>query len=127
MKSDIEMNTERLQRKARKYAEKLHKKKEYPATIIAAGYKKSIAADRSRACDSSLLHKKLYLKLISQGGLFVRVNGNVLGCCSEVNAGNKILRILSYLNLNQINFSDAIRPRTMQIIKRCKNCNTTFS
>lgn len=121
------MNREHLQRKARKYAERLHKKREYPATIISAGYKKSIATDRSRACDASLLHKRLYLKLISQGGLFVRVNGNVLECCSEVNAGNKILQRLSYLNLNQINFSDAIRPRTMQIVRTCRNCNTTFN
>ena len=53
--------------------------------------------------------------------------GNFLGCCAEVHAANKLLFKAKYIDVEDIKFSDAIRPRTMQKIKTCKNCKTTFN
>ncbi|RYE38381.1 MAG: hypothetical protein EOP48_27190 [Sphingobacteriales bacterium] len=54
-----------------------------------------------------------------------------VGCCCEVRSSNQILSDLSPLQeklvrLKSIKFTDAIRPRTNQIINRCENCKTVF-
>lgn len=121
------MASEILNRKVTEYAHKLKRRREYPATVIGAEYLSRKAIDKSRACETDKLHKELYRKLTSIGTLFTKIdNKNTLGCCSEVNAANKILCRCPWLMLRQIQFSNAIRPRTMQTIKRCTNCKKTF-
>ncbi len=121
------MNNTILNRKAYKYALKLQMRKQYPATIIGAGKSYFKKIERSQPISPLILTSKLREKLISIGDLFSKQNGNFIGCCSEVNAANYVLLKLPYLNLNEIIFSPAIRPRTMQKIPTCKNCQITFS
>ncbi|WP_042722327.1 RHS repeat-associated core domain-containing protein [Flavobacterium sp. B17] len=61
------------------------------------------------------------------GGLGTRTPaGNVVGCCAEFQAGNKLLLDNPLASPSQVNFTEAIRPRTGQTIPMCENCKTTF-
>ncbi|AZB11498.1 hypothetical protein EG344_23005 [Chryseobacterium sp. G0162] len=42
------------------------------------------------------------------------------------NAGNNLLLNNPSAIPSQINFTDAIRPRTGKVVPRCDNCKTTF-
>ena len=121
------MKTKFLDERAYKYALGLHKKKQHPAAIIAAGNKKRSYKLARTGPVSFPIFGKLRTKLTSIGELYAKVNGNYIGCCAEVNAGNSILIENPYLNLDEVLFSKAIRPRTMQKIATCKNCKLTFS
>lgn len=116
-----------LERNAYKYALNLQIRKLYPAAVIAAGksyYKKT---GRSLPPSPPINSIILRQKLSSLGILYERVNGNLLGCCAEVNAADYVMSKLRYLKPNQIVFSNARRPRTMQIVPPCKNCKSIFS
>ncbi|MEC3874460.1 RHS repeat-associated core domain-containing protein, partial [Chryseobacterium salviniae] len=61
------------------------------------------------------------------GGIGTRTpSGNVLGCCAEFQAGNQLLLDNPLASPSQINFTDAIRPRTGQTVPMCENCKATF-
>ncbi|MGL6127557.1 RHS repeat domain-containing protein, partial [Chryseobacterium artocarpi] len=61
------------------------------------------------------------------GGIGTRTPaGNVVGCCAEFQAGNKLLLDNPLASPSQVNFTEAIRPRTGQTIPMCENCKTTF-
>ena len=119
------MTSIQLTKKTQNLARRLAKKREFPSAVVGAEYRSIKRVDQSRKCDVNL-HSLLKYRLNLLGGLFVRVNGNVLGCCAEVNVSNKVLFICPHLTLDRIVFSDAIRPRTMQVIKMCRNCKNTF-
>lgn len=116
-----------LNKRAYKYALKFRIKKEFPAAVIGAKGSYTSYVEKSGRNNSDILFGKLRTKLLTIGNLYERKNGNILGCCAEVQAANKVLLKSRYMNLNSIVFSNAIRPRTMQIIKRCQNCEITFS
>ncbi|MCC9065589.1 hypothetical protein [Flavobacterium piscisymbiosum] len=61
------------------------------------------------------------------GGIGTKTaTGNTVGCCAEFQAGNNLLLENPNALPNQINFTNAIRPRTGQTIPMCDNCKTTF-
>lgn len=121
------MKDETLNRRAYKFALRLQMQKKYPATVIGAGKSYYKKVDRSQPISPLVLSDKLRKKLATIGKLFTLQNGYYIGCCSEVNAANYVITKLPHLNLNEIVFSPAIRPRTMQKIPTCKNCKITFS
>jgi len=116
-----------LERRAYKHALRLQMRKDYSATIIGAGKSYYKRIDRSGPISPHNIFHKLKSKLSTIGELYTRHNGNFVGCCAEVNAANQILNKLPHLKLNQINFSNAIGPRTMQKIPTCQNCKLTFN
>lgn len=112
------MASEILNRKVTEYAHKLKRRREYPATVIGAEYLSRKAIDKSRACETDKLHKELYRKLTSIGTLFTKIdNKNTLGCCSEVNAANKILCRCPWLMLRQIQFSMQLGHGQCKLLK----------
>jgi len=121
------MATPFLERKNKNYALKLKKDKSYPAVVVGAENSYFKKVDKSGPISPNEIVNKLRDKLLSIGNLYSKVNGNTIGCCAEVNAANKVLIKKPYLGLNQIEFSTPIRPRTMQKVPMCKNCNKTFS
>ena len=121
------MTADILERKAYLRALKLQKRKDFPAAIIAAGKSNFIKTDRTGPILPHIICFKLRIKLSSIGKLYTLKNGNYIGWCSEVNAANRILLRFPYLDLKEINFSKAIRPRTMQKIPTCTNCKNTFN
>nr|WP_306552729.1 DUF4329 domain-containing protein [Chryseobacterium sp. WG23] len=56
----------------------------------------------------------------------LRCRTNPVGCCAEFNAGNNLLLNNPSAIPSQINFTDAIRPRTGKVVPMCDNCKTTF-
>ncbi|HUH52069.1 MAG TPA: hypothetical protein VLZ11_08215 [Flavobacterium sp.] len=120
------MASESLERKTRNYSLKLKKNKNYVAMVVGAEFSRSKNVNQSKLLCSSEMVSKLEKKLKTLGTLYTKRNGNTIGCCAEVNAGNDILRKKPYLNLDEIIFSTPIRPRTQQKMKMCNNCKQTF-
>jgi hypothetical protein len=116
-----------LEKKAYKYALGLQMRGYHPAAVVAAGKYRYKNVGRSRPPSPHIFSDKLRVKLSSLGEIYTKVNGNFLGCCAEVNAADILMSKLRYLNPKDIYFSDARRPRTMQIVPTCQNCKSTFS
>jgi hypothetical protein len=93
---------------------------QYKGTAINCPYitEKQLLAD---------LDSRLLIKLQILGPLAKRRNKNYLGNCAEVHASNKVLKQNNRVQLNQIVFSLAYRPRTLQVIDYCQNCLDTFN
>lgn len=51
---------------------------------------------------------------------------NIIGKCAEVKAANQVLQATKKLNVTEIEFTPAIRPRTLEKIPRCQNCVIVF-
>lgn len=51
---------------------------------------------------------------------------NIIGKCAEIKAINNIYKFEPTLTLADINFTKAIRPRTLEKIARCENCTYIF-
>ncbi|WP_421228071.1 hypothetical protein [Aeromonas enteropelogenes] len=51
---------------------------------------------------------------------------NIIGKCAEVKSANYILTMDKSCRLNELEFTPAIRPRTLEIISRCPNCVSIF-
>jgi hypothetical protein len=115
-----------LEKKAFKYALGLQIRGYHPAAVIAAGKSHYKNVGRSQPPSPHIFSDKLRIQLSILGEMYTRVNGNFLGCCAEVNAADNLMTKLRYLNPKDINFSNARRPRTMQIVPTCQNCISTF-
>lgn len=115
-----------LEKKTISIALNYKKDKMYPSAIVGAEFSYFKRVDKSGPINPNILVKNLRNSLVAIGNLFTRVNGNTIGCCAEVNCANQILKERPYLKLNQIIFSKAFRPRTMQEIPQCNNCKQTF-
>lgn len=59
------------------------------------------------------------------GTIGEKINGNYLGFCAEPNAAFNLIT-KRYCRIDDICFTRAIRPRTLQVIKYCRNCKQTF-
>ena len=53
-------------------------------------------------------------------------SSNIIGKCAEIKATNNLLKRESNLEVDNVTFTKARRPRTLEIIPRCKNCITIF-
>lgn len=51
---------------------------------------------------------------------------NIIGKCAEVKAANRVLRGEKGIEINNLTFTPARRPRTLQKHSPCYNCKTTF-
>lgn len=116
-----------LDRKAYKYALGLQIRGYHPAAVIAAGKSYYKKVGRSRPPSPHIYSHNLRMQLSLLGDMYTEINGNLLGCCAEVNAADQVMTRLRNLEPNEVDFSNAIRPRTMQIVPPCKNCKLTFS
>ena len=108
------------------FSKRYQRRKIYPATVICATYNQEFNIEKSGAVPNPLSHQ-LSTQLSSLGKIGKRnASGNFIGKCSEVRASNPILLNNSNIRTQQITFSNAYRPRTMQIIPTCSNCQSTF-
>lgn len=117
-----------LTKKLERYSQALKNtrpKNRLPATIIGAEHGRNRIVDRSGSVPTPMA-KSLIDKLEGIGTIGAIGIDNYLGCCSEVRASNKILLRSIAIPIRNIQFTDAIRPRTGQRIIRCKNCINVF-
>lgn len=109
-----------------RFALRYQTRKIYPATVICARLNREVVIDKSGAVPVPLA-PQLEIRLSVLGEIGTRNNGgNFIGRCAEVRASNTILLGNPHTRTGQINFTNAYRSRTMQIIDRCNNCNQTF-
>ncbi|SEH33961.1 hypothetical protein [Chryseobacterium culicis] len=61
------------------------------------------------------------------GGAGTRnINKTSVACCAEFHVGNELLLKNPQAFSSQINFTNAIRPRTGKVVQMCGNCKATF-
>jgi hypothetical protein len=123
------MTSEILNRQLRNYSKKVcstqGRSNRRHRTIIGAEHKEIRKVDGSGSVPEPLA-QKLKIELIKIAPLGTKGIDNYVGCCAEVRASNKIILSRNSAQIEKIRFTDAIRPRTGQRIKRCKNCNKVF-
>lgn len=75
-------------------------------------------------------NKKVVIALSKNGKIGevsnLKGTNNIVGKCAEVKAANSILSKDKTATINEIEFTNAIRPRTQEHLKRCNNCVAIF-
>lgn len=122
------MASEQLKRDLRNYSIRLirtiGRTNKLPATIIGAEHGRFKKFDCSGAAPDPMANS-LQNALMQIAPIGTKGIDNYVGCCCEVRSSNQIL-LISIAPISNIEFTDAIRPRTNQIIRRCQNCQTIF-
>lgn len=122
------MPTQLLHTKLRNYKNRLIRHyritNKIPATIIGAEHGRFKKVDRSGPVPDPIANN-LQNALVNIAPLGLMGIDNYVGCCAEVRSSNHIL-IVQEAPLRNIVFTDAIRPRTNQLIRRCQNCVQVF-
>jgi hypothetical protein len=97
-----------------------------PATIVAVSAEGVSATVATSGLKAMQVAPQLQTVVKQLGGLGAKVDNITVGACSEFNAANSLL--LQYPNLlpNMLQWSKAIRPKTMKIIDRCHVCTKMF-
>lgn len=117
--------SERIRRKVSKKFKK-PKRKNYPATIVCAYLDNDNEINKNGTPPKNIA-PNLLKKLQALGGIGTQTNcGNTIGRCAEVRSSNLILRKYKTIQPSNINFTNAYRPRTQQIVPMCLNCKRTF-
>jgi hypothetical protein len=123
------MASEILKRHLKRFTEDLFAKygrtNKRSLTAIGAEHYSIRKVDHSGAPPQPLA-PKLNEELIKIGALGTKGFDNYIGCCCEVRASNRIIMKRPSTPIKDIIFTAAIRPRTGQIIRRCKNCRQVF-
>ena len=52
--------------------------------------------------------------------------GYIIGNCAEQHAGNNYMNKYHENNVSNLHFTEAVRPRTMQVFPSCANCKAVF-
>jgi hypothetical protein len=68
------------------------------------------------------------LKRLGEVGSRSSISGckNIIGKCAEIKSANGLLSVNHRTNEKEIEFTSAIRPRTLERIPRCANCVHVF-
>jgi hypothetical protein len=119
------MASQILEKKTWNYAMKLKNLKLDPAAVIGVEYYNIKRVDRST---KSRIHfvKRLRVALSRIGKINTVKNGNLIGGCAEAGAANKVLFVSKGIQIYDLQFSIARRPKTMQPVPTCLNCRQTF-
>ena len=97
---------------------------DYPATaVICHNHSRDIKrASFSHYPSPNEWHPILKAKLES----IHRIGTHLIGNCAEQHAANKFMKQVPENNLGKLYFSEALRPRTKEVIAYCENCKNTF-
>lgn len=107
--------------------------RDYPGAAVVAADSQLTFSGRGRSSKPQFMEysdtPKLENKMKSLGriGSVRDACKNPIGACAEPHAAHRVLcHFGPHMSLNQIVFSKAIRPRTMEEIGYCQNCKDTF-
>lgn len=102
---------------------------DYPSIMVACSYTNidTVFAEKSAAPINYVFHPQLQRAITSVGiiGQSTRYSDNRLGGCAEQRAANKAIKRY-HQSIGSLDFTPAIRPRTMQIKPYCENCKRIF-
>jgi len=97
-----------------------------PATVVGAELNGQTAIATSGKIPGNIA-PSLEAAASELGGVGTKTaSGKTVGCCGEFQAANELLLNNPSATPRQVNFTDAIRPRTGEIVPPCENCKTTF-
>ena len=102
---------------------------DYPSIMVACSYTNidTVFAEKSAAPINYVFHPQLQ-RLIAPIGIVGQstvYSTNKLGACAEQRAANKSIN-RHHQGVRNLDFTPAIRPRTMQIKPYCENCKQIF-
>jgi hypothetical protein len=99
---------------------------QFPSTISAAeDISTGAVSAKASAAPPAIVAPELAAAAEPLGGVGARTTcGNIVGACSEFQAANDLL--LNGSKLTNIRVTQAIRPRTGQVVPRCANCVAMF-
>lgn len=111
---------------------KTPRRKDYPAVLVSCGdptiniHKEECSRD-CRGYEYKPQIAQALLKIGPIGGKSnIKGCANFVGHCAEPHAANEVIKQGSKQSIGQLLFSEAIRPRTMQIVSYCDNCKAIF-
>lgn len=99
------------------------------ATICHNHNKSKFAKGYSHKPQGTKWHNILRLKLERLGEIGEKPragNGYIIGNCAEQHAGNNYMNKYRESHLNNLYFTEAVRPRTKEVFPSCNNCKSTF-
>lgn len=97
-----------------------------PATVVGAELNGQTAIGTSGAPPGTIA-PQLEAAAAELGGVGTKTaSGNTVGCCGEFHAGNELLLKNPSATPTSVNFTDAIRPRTGEVVPPCENCTSIF-
>ena len=114
-----------LENRIRNYALNLNRRKKFPTYVSGAEYRNYRKIASSGDINNSDFVKGLRAKLIVFGPLGTKYDGSSIGYCAETVSANRVLERFPN-KLNSLSVGQAIRPKTLQIGKKCTICNTIF-
>lgn len=100
---------------------------DYPAVVVGccAKYRQIIYIDSTSSRKVYSKVPTLYNALNTIGGIGTLRNGNIIGACAEPKAAFDVVLDV-HCALQNLRFSKAFRPRTLQVIPYCQNCKDVF-
>ena len=104
---------------------------DYPAVVVSCKMNNGdnrIYNGKSSKPTSGMYEPLLEIALTQLGGVGQQSRNGcpyTIGNCAEPHAANKLLKD-THVELDQILFSTALRPRTRQVIPYCANCRAVF-
>lgn len=119
------MSSKKLEKRIRNYALKLHYQKKSPSFVSGAEYKKIHKIAHSGDIKTSDFVKSLKIELNKFGIIGTKYKNSSIGFCAETVSANRILEKVPN-KLSELSVGIAIRPRTLQIGKKCKICKSLF-
>lgn len=130
VKEAIEDERQRVKKMRQAHPELKHRITDYAAATIACGYERSGSTFKAYSA-SPIGHKydeKLKRRLEALAPIGEKRHGckNTVGACAEPHAADKVLKAFPGCNMDELQFSDAYRPRTARRLSNCQNCKDTF-
>lgn len=120
------MNDKHTWNKAMRYRRNLNKKKWGKVIVYAYDRRYRKFGESGEAPVPIRSDLEYRLKQIGRIGK-TKIGNTVVGCCAEVISSNSLLEQYAWMQINAINFTVAIRPKTMEIIRMCRVCRQTFN
>lgn len=127
VKNAIKKIQREVKRKRLAAPKKKHSIRDYPAIVVACGWtgSKRIFEGRSGMPINVTWVRDIKSRLSALGDIGTLKNGNPIGACAEPKAANKVVKEFQ-CQMDELQFSDAYRPRTCKRKRYCKNCKATF-
>lgn len=119
------MASQILNDRINKYAIKLHFKKHGCSFVSGAEYYKFKKVAHSGDIARKEFVKSLKIELQKFGKIGDKYDKSSIGFCAETVSANRVLKKYPK-NLSDVKVGLTIRPKTLQIGKKCKICKTIF-
>jgi len=130
VKDAIENERQRVKKMRQAHPDVKHRITDYAAAVVACGYKKNNST--FSACSASPVGhqyaEKIRVRLESLASIGEKRDecNNIVGACAEPHAADKVIKKFPGCDMDELQFSDAYRPRTARRVKNCRNCKETF-